>query len=641
MYVERGETPGENTTQERRDAAQNDKRILGHVVQCDGARATIAAFADTDEGAVTGEWTVGKMISINLGSIRTVGLVYSIGKAEHVWDIDHKNAIEVGVELVGEVRDSEAPNPPVFDRGITQYPHIGAIAHRIRARDLQAVYDLAGRRAVTIGSLSQDEAIEARIAIDDTLSRHIAIVGTTGVGKSTAVALLMRKTIEARPDLRILVLDPHNEFAGALADHAVRIDTNSMELPFWLFRLEELAEVLFRGRELVPEEVDILRDLIPLAKASYRQGQSGSVMRRSQDAVTADTPVPYRMADLIRLLDERTGMLESKHDRPALKSLRTRIEAALVDPRYRFMFASRIIEDSIHETIGKIFRVPSNGKPVTCFEMAGLPSEVVNAVCSVLARLAFDLAVWSDGRLKLLLMCEEAHRYIPSDPRLGFAPTRHALSRIAKEGRKYGCYLGVVTQRPGELDPTILSQCSTIFAMRLANEQDQAIIKSAIADSSASSLSFLSSMGQREAIAFGEGVATTMRLKFEKLPPEKIPGRGKNRREELASADLGDVDLGQIVDRMRNQYRPATNSFGMTEIAEPTPQPGDFGHQRPETAPMQAGEPVLRRPEISDPRFAEPALRRPATAAPPSHGVERQEPRTDNRNASFGLRTRS
>src|SRR5690606_38317684 len=175
---------------------------------------------------------------------------------------------------------------------------------------------------------------------------------------------------------------------------------------------------------------------------------------------------------------------------------------------------------SIHETVGRIFRIPHYGKPVTCFEMAGLPSEVVNAVCSVLARLAFDLTLWSGGKLKLLMLCEEAHRYMPSDARLGFAPTRHALSRIAKEGRKYGCFLGVVTQRPGDLDHTVLSRCSTSLAMRLANDQDQAIIRSAIADSSASMLAFLSSMGHREAIAFGEGVATTMRMKFEELPPE-------------------------------------------------------------------------------------------------------------------------
>jgi DNA helicase HerA-like ATPase len=584
MYVEREASVGEPTSQERRNAEQNDRRILGNVVQCDGARATISAYADDVDGAVTGMWTVGKMISINLGSTRTVGLVYGIGKSDRAWSNEGQNAIEVSIELVGEVRDGAEPGAkPVFDRGITTYPHIGAVAHRIRTRDLQAVYDLAGRHSITIGTLAQDETIDANIAIDDTLARHFAIVGTTGVGKSTAVSLLLRKSIAARPDLRILILDPHNEFAASLPEYCVRVDSKTLDLPFWMFTLEEFAEVLFRGRETEPEEIDALRDLIPAAKNLYRNPNSGAYLRRGSDALTADTPVPYRIADLLKQIDERMGMLESKTDRPTLRSLKTRIESAAADPRYRFMFNSRLIEDTIHETIGNIFRVPHHGRPVTCFEMAGMPSEVVNSVCSVLARLAFDLALWSEGKLQLLFLCEEAHRYMPADPRLGFAPTRHALSRIAKEGRKYGCYLGVVTQRPGELDPTILSQCSTFFAMRLANEQDQAIIRSAIADSSASSLAFLSSMGQREAIAFGEGVATTMRLKFEKLPSHLLPGTAK--REEATSSKTGDdVDLVAIVERLRNVPKPTQQAMAFAEVVDSGRQAGDPDYRKPPAA---------------------------------------------------------
>lgn len=570
---------GETTSQERRDHAQPDARVLGHVVQCDGSRATISAYAEGDGGEFGPLWTVGRMISISLGVARTVGLVYSIGKADRTWNHQGVNQIEVMVELIGEVRDTQPEGRPVFDRGITVYPYIGALAHRIRQSDLQAVYDLAGRDSVTIGTLSQDESIDAGIAIDDTLNRHFAVVGTTGVGKSSAVSLLLRKAIEARPDLRVLILDPHNEFASALPEYSVRIDTASLDLPFWMFRLEEFCEVLFRGRESVPEEVDLMRDLIPNAKSLYRNPGTGSPIRRGLDSLTADTPVPYRIADLLRLIDERMGLLESKNDRPIYRSLKMRLESALNDPRYRFMFNSRLIEDTIHETIGAIFRVPHGGRPITCFEMAGLPSEVVNSVCSVLARLAFDLALWSEGRLQLLLLCEEAHRYMPADLRLGFAPTRHALSRIAKEGRKYGCYLGVVTQRPGELDPTILSQCSTVFAMRLANEQDQAIIRSAIADSSASTLSFLSSMGQRECIAFGEGVAATMRMKFERLPKNLLPGSGKRHAGDIgASSDGKDVDLVRIVEHLRNVPRPQP-AFGLAEVS-PQLQPGDVGYRR-------------------------------------------------------------
>jgi DNA helicase HerA-like ATPase len=550
MFVERAEI-GETTNQERRDRAQPDARVLGRVVQCDGARAVLSAFASDDVPAMRGLWNVGRTVSINLGDVRTVGLVYRIEAPAHGWLDDEINPINVHVELVGEVRDVEGGNP-VFDRGITSYPHIGAISHRIRARDLAAVYDLAGRNALTIGQLSQDETIDARIAIDDVLNKHFAVVGTTGVGKSTAVSLLLRKAILARPDLRVLILDPHNEFSTAFPEHAVRINPETLDLPFWLFRLEELVEVIYRGREAVPEEVDLLRDLVPKAKQLYRAPREASMMRRASDSgvVTADTPVPYRMADVLKAIDDRMGLLESKNERPFYRGLRVRLEAAIHDPRYRFMFASRVIDDNIHETIGNIFRIPHNGRPITCFELAGLPSEVVNSVCSVLARLAFDLTMNSHGKLKLLVLCEEAHRYMPADPRLGFAPTRHALSRIAKEGRKYGCYLGVVTQRPGELDPTVLSQCSTIFAMRLANEADQEIIRSAIADSSASTLSFLSSMGQREAIGFGEGVATTMRLKFEYQAPSLLPG--STQAETRSGGNGDDIDIVSLIDNLRS-----------------------------------------------------------------------------------------
>lgn len=596
MYIEQSAANGEGRSPDRRDDGQPRARIMGHVIACSGSRATIVAEADNKRLSTESLWTVGKMISISLGHTRTVGLVYAVESREPRWREDDDNPICVSVELVGEVRDTD--HGAVFDRGITTYPHIGAPAHRIRSRDLEAVYDLAGREAVTIGSLSQDEGIDACIAVDQTLNRHFAVVGTTGVGKSSAVTLLLRKTLAARPNLRVLIMDPHNEFASALEDVSMRIDSNTLELPFWLFRLDELVEVLFRGREAPPEEVELLRDIIPVAKNNYRNPAVGGLLRRSADnhSITADTPVPYRMQDVLREIEERMGQLEAKGHRPLFRALKTRIESALNDPRYRFMFASRLIEDTIHETVGKIFRIPHEGKPVTCFEMAGLPSEVVNAVCSVLGRLAFDLALWSNGKLKLLLMCEEAHRYMPSDPRLGFAPTRHALARIAKEGRKYGCYLGVVTQRPGELDPTILSQCSTIFAMRLANEQDQAIIRSAISDASTSILPFISAMGQREAIAFGEGVATTMRMKFEQLPSRWIPGSHKSADAAEMCGDE-DVDLPAIVERLRNVAR--RSAPGLDNLGDPPAGPA-----RPEeAAPRPAAEPVSAPPVYDDGRM--------------------------------------
>jgi DNA helicase HerA-like ATPase len=149
----------------------------------------------------------------------------------------------------------------------------------------------------------------------------------------------------------------------------------------------------------------------------------------------------------------------------------------------------------------------------------------------VLCRLAFEFGLWSDGAVPLLFVCEEAHRYASADRSIGFGPTRKAISRIAKEGRKYGVFLGLVTQRPAELDPTIISQCSTLFAMRMSNDRDQALLRSAVSDAAANLLAFVPSLGTREVLAFGEGVALPTRLTFRELPLELIP-----RSEALADA---------------------------------------------------------------------------------------------------------
>ena len=173
--------------------------------------------------------------------------------------------------------------------------------------------------------------------------------------------------------------------------------------------------------------------------------------------------------------------------------------------------------DTMVETLSTLFRLPPNGMPMTIMQLAGFPAEVVDSVVSVLLRMAFEFGLWSDGAFPLLVVCEEAHRYAPADRSIGFGPTRKAVSRIAKEGRKYGVFLGLITQRPAELDATIISQCSTLFAMRMANDRDQAIVRSAVSDAAGSLIGFVPSLGTREVFAFGEGVALPTRLRFKQL----------------------------------------------------------------------------------------------------------------------------
>nr|CAD6412251.1 hypothetical protein REQ54_00986 [Rhizobium sp. Q54] len=533
--------------------------MLGRVVACTGSRATIAATAENGETTLTELWSVGRLISISVGNNRVVALAYSMTTDEKTWG-ENDNGFRIEAELLGEVRVGPDGREE-FSGGISRYPYLGAVAHRIRAADLLRIYDAGKNDSCVIGRLTQDETIDAAIHIPSMLSKHFAIVGSTGVGKSTAVSLLLHKAIEADPKLRVLILDPHNEFAAAFPEHAVVIDTETLDLPFWLMRLEEFAEVLFRGRPPVAEELDILRDLIPEAKRAFRGGDS-SLMRRTTEksSITADTPVPYRMADLLALIDERIGRLEGRGEKPILRTLKLRVISAINDPRYHFMFSNNTIQDTIMETIAHIFRIPGGDRPICTFQLAGIPSEVVNSVASILCRMAFELALWSNGAIHMLVVCEEAHRYVPADPERGFLPTRQAIARIAKEGRKYGVSLGVITQRPGELDQTILSQCSTLFAMRLANDRDQEIIRSAIPNSSISTLSFLSSLGNGEAIAFGEAIAVPMRLRFARVEEKYLPKA--NGVLDKGSEETPDtVDLRNVVARMRSIAAPELGAF--------------------------------------------------------------------------------
>lgn len=543
---------------DRRAPLQPRQRVLGNVISVDGGYATLVSQVNPQDRDVTEFWAVGRLISITTDNGRVVGLIYKVTAQDRSWQQAEANTIEILVELVGEICDLP-DGKAIFSRGINTYPPLGSLAHKIRSSDLAAIHHPLDRQAVQIGQLSQDDSIPAVVCVDDMIKRHFAVVGSTGTGKSTTVALLLRKIVESRPNLRVLILDPHNEYAAAFPDQSFTISTDTLELPFWLFQQEELCEVIFRGRDNVEEEIDALRDLIPLAKAKYSQKQSqpaASLLRRTSGnpTITADTPVPYRMTDLFGLIEEEIGQLESSYNRPVLKSLKARIESLVNDPRYRFMFSQRTVEDNMEAIIGHIFRIPLNNRPITAFQLTGLPSEVVNSVVSVLCRLAFDLAVWSKGSCEVLVLCEEAHRYVPLDHNQGFGPTRRSISRIAKEGRKYGSYLGVVTQRPGELDPTILSQCSTVFAMRLANDHDQDIIRSAIPDSSASTLSFLSSIGNQEAIAFGEGIATPMRMRFSDQPANCIPGAPTREQPKDPLGRPAQPDLGRIISGMRHLH---------------------------------------------------------------------------------------
>jgi DNA helicase HerA-like ATPase len=547
------------TVQLHSDAADTSAREpIGRVVAVDGTQATIRLNGGgSTRASEDARATVGKFMAIHTAVAMLVGVVTKISTPTLRAGDDPADHALAQLDMLGEIRRNETRT--FFQRGITDYPMIGDGVDLLKRDELRLIYDISGPNTIEIGSLQQDASIGAYVDVNEMVRKHFAVFGTTGVGKSSGIALLLREVLNARPDLRIFLIDPHNEYGSCFDDRAHVLNPRNLKLPFWLFNFEEIIDVFFRGRPGLDEEVAILTELIPLAKTNFtsNNGSAERLSLRRNDpksaAYTVDTPVPYRLSDLMAAIDERMGKLENRSSSIKYHRLLSRIEAVRNDPRYAFMFENANVGgDTMVEVLSQLFRLPTNGKPMTIMQLAGFPAEVVDSVVSVLCRMAFEFGLWSDGAAPLLFVCEESHRYAPADRAIGFGPTRKAVSRIAKEGRKYGVFLGLITQRPAELDATIISQCSTLFTMRMANDRDQAIVRAAVSDAAGGLLSFVPSLGTREVFAFGEGVALPTRLKFKELAKEFIPrseslGRVRVDGEQALDADF----IAAVVQRWR------------------------------------------------------------------------------------------
>ncbi len=485
--------------------------------------------------------TIGCFVAVRTGRSLALGVVCEVASAAESAGIGI-------VDLLGEVTTDPAGGF-AFRRGVCVYPQLGDEAFSLTADLLGRVFTLRGN-AVEIGRLHQDIGLPALIDADETVRKHFAVFGSTGAGKSSAVAVLLTAILKARPDLRALIVDPHSEYGSCFGQAAHIVSPADLTLPFWLFEFDEFSKVLFGERTDVDDEKALLAECIPLAKESFAVASAKGLRfgASSSSGYTIDSTVPYRMQDLVAMLEARMGKLENRSQSLAYQRLLTRINRIRQNPRYGFMFDCE--EVSLTDVLCRMFRLDDQIARLTILQLSGFPSEAVDAAVSVLFRLAFEFGLWSDGAVPLLVVCEEAHRYANADPVFGFRPAREGVSRIAKEGRKHAVFLGLVTQRPAELDPTLVSQCGTVFAMRMGNDRDQAIVRAAVSDEGGRLLRFLSSMRIQEALAFGEGVPIPMRLQFEELAAERVP-----RSRELWQSPAKSVVNKRFVDSVVSRWR--------------------------------------------------------------------------------------
>src|SRR6202171_5142234 len=284
---------------------------FGRVISVRGSLARVGLLAVSQMGLSEVRATVGRFVSIRCANSVIVAMITEVS-CENLPTSDDYFA-SASVDLLGEILGG--PDRPKFQRGVTNYPTIGDTVDLITNQELRTVYAPSGSDQINIGTLQQDPSVIAYVDIEEMLSKHFAVLGSTGVGKSTGVSLLLNEILKSRPNLRIFLLDVHNESGLCCGERSLVLNPRNLKLPFWLFNFEEIVDVLFAGRPGIPEELDILAEVIPLDRKIYTQYQNTDRLglKRVDPKMigyTVDTPVPYRLVDLISQIDEGMGKVE-------------------------------------------------------------------------------------------------------------------------------------------------------------------------------------------------------------------------------------------------------------------------------------------------------------------------------------------
>ncbi|MDR0274034.1 MAG: DUF87 domain-containing protein [Burkholderiaceae bacterium] len=579
---------------------------LGTVQDVQGATISIALDRDTVSGLafIDGHGyrigQIGSFVRIGIGFVDLFGIVSQVGAGavpEALANVEPYGYRWLKVQLVGEGRRSGE-----FNRGISQYPTIGDEAHLVAEQDLIRIYGRPDApNFVRIGNIASAESIPALVDIDRLITRHSAVVGTTGAGKSTTVANLLASLSDPvrYPSSRIIVLDIHGEYHAALSDRATIFRVNADEtrgeqplfIPYWALSLDELLRITpFRGindtdRAALVEKIKQLK----LASIGI-QARNGV----TADTMTVDTPIPFSIHrlwyELHRFVcsthtaqsanqNEATEAIESDPDGQLIVgnimdvippryqpitsggpnrvylsgaplNIRRQImatELLLRDTRYDFMFRPgpwcpnvtlQNLDAQPAQDLDALIKSWVGGeKPITILDLSGVPVSILMDLVGVLIRLLFDALFWAryiseGGRTRpLLFVLEEAHAYLNAG---NDSAASVAARRIVKEGRKYGLGAMIISQRPAEIDPTILSQCGTIFAVRLANATDRSHVTSTASDNLEGLFNMLPTLRTGEAIIVGEAVHLPLRA--------LIDAPAKNRRPDSHDPKIYDPD---------------------------------------------------------------------------------------------------
>jgi len=528
---------------------------IGKVFEVSGSGARIELDAPTlrrlgndEDPSISVAGQVGSQIKMKVGALWIIANVRNLSL-----DSADSDLIIAQIDFLGEGNEARLTGRLThFRRGITRYPVPGTRIYPVTSDDMMQMYSAEEIPHIEVGTVYPTKDIRAALFVDAMLGKHFALLGSTGTGKSTSAALILHRICDMAPQGHIVMIDPHGEYSAAFKTNGAIYDVGNLAMPYWLMNFEEHCEVFVQSRSSENQlDRDILAKCLLAARSKNRAAEGITKL-------TVDSPIPYLLSDLTTLIQNEMGKLEKAGDSAPYMRLKTKIDEIKTDPRYSFMFSGMLVADNMADFLARIFRLPGDGKPISIIDVSGVPSDITAVVVAVLSRMVFDYAIWSrnEPQRPILLVCEEAHRYVPSEKNADGSSVGKILGRIAKEGRKYGVSLGLITQRPSDLAEGVLSQCGTIIAMRLNNERDQAFVKAAMPEGAKGFLDTIPALRNRECIICGEGVSIPFRVSLDTLEENRRPASSDPVFTDLWRQSGGEAEmLGRVIKRWRSQGR--------------------------------------------------------------------------------------
>ncbi|MEX0641900.1 MAG: ATP-binding protein [Pirellulales bacterium] len=540
---------------------------IGTIIEVDGTHVTAELHGDIAElsrvygGVIYPIGQFGSIVRIHYGRKIIYGYVCRLRmKVEYqrergiVPDGDPSARI-IEADLFGEgewLHESDHPSEGwrlAFERGVSTFPLPQQAVYLTPRSELKFVFGLGGVASLHLGEHVGSGGTPAHVDMNELLGKHTAILGSTGSGKSGTVAALLHAILErgkvAEYDQwnpRIVLLDPHNEYHSAFPGHErLSTDEGTLSLPYWMLDLDETIGLLVgRTEHVATSQSNIVKNALLTARQT---AVDEGVVDIPSDEVTVDSPVPYILGDP-NGLDEfgkldgepyTTGFVgainaqrpdnRNKKDHEDFNKVLRKVTSLMKDSRLRFIMKPWSGDkDDLANVMGQFV---GPGPSVRIIDLSGAPSEVAGTASAAIARTLFSIKLWQHSRDRatspVLLVCEEAHRYVPRRGEAQYGAAQQAIQRLAKEGRKYGISLILVSQRPSEIDATVLSQCNSWIVLRLTNDADREHVRGILPDSLAGLTKVLSGLRRREAIVVGEATPLPSRVRIRNLEADQLP----------------------------------------------------------------------------------------------------------------------